>query len=282
VLAGARGLAIMSGIFLLIVGLLPVFFAKERYYATASKQEKVSLWSNIRTAFQNRSFMILVSIATLSVTASAMYYGIGFYANLYWVCQGNQELAAKITGVQSIVYIGVSVVSIFAIMRLADKVGKTVALGISLGFSLLAMLCRWWVLRPDMPWLSLVSTVFVAIGITGMWQLLPAMNADVVDDEELKSATRREGAVASIFSWFMRLAFTVGYGIPGIIVAATSFVVADGANQAPGVITAVRLWDILLPAGLTAASILLLLIYPLSSRRVGEIRIELEARRGKI
>jgi glycoside/pentoside/hexuronide:cation symporter, GPH family len=218
----------------------------------------------------------------LSVTASAMYYGIGFYANLYWVCQGNQELAAKITGVQSIVYIGVSVVSIFAIMRLADKVGKTVALGISLGFSLLAMLCRWWVLRPDMPWLSLVSTVFVAIGITGMWQLLPAMNADVVDDEELKSATRREGAVASIFSWFMRLAFTVGYGIPGIIVAATSFVVADGANQAPGVITAVRLWDILLPAGLTAASILLLLIYPLSSRRVGEIRIELEARRGKI
>jgi glycoside/pentoside/hexuronide:cation symporter, GPH family len=281
-LLGARGLAIVAGVFLLLVGMLPVFFAKERFYATASKQEKVSLWGNVATAFKNRSFMILVGIATLAVTSTAMYNGIGFYTNLYWVAQGDQKLAAEITGVQSIVFLCVGLATIPVLMQVSAKLGKTKTLAISFGFCLAAMLCRWWVLRPDMPWLSLTSNVLIAIGVTGLWQLLPSMSADTVDDEELKSASRREGAIASVFSWFVRVAFTVGYGIPGIIVGFTGFMVKEGAHQAPGVVTAVRLWDILLPSGLMVASMALLLIYPLSAKRMGEIRNELELRRGKV
>ena len=50
-----------------------------------------------------------------------------------------------------------------------------------------------------------------------MWQMLPAMNADVIDSDELKTSVRREGGFASIFSWFMKLSFTAGIGLPGVL-----------------------------------------------------------------
>jgi len=281
-LLGARVLVIIVAVVILVAGLAPALMAKERFYVTSSKQQKTSLLKNLKTAFQNRSFMILSLISVLAVTASAMYNGFGFYTNLYYVCQGNQELAAKITSVQSLVNLPLSIVAIFLFQTICTRFGKTRTLVIALSLSLLAIACRWWILRPDMPWLSLVSTGLIAMGVTGMWQIVPAMVADTVDDEELKCSMRCEGAIASVFSWFMNFSFSVGYGLPGVIVDATNFVVADGAAQAPGVITSMRLWDMLLPGGLTIAAMVLLFIYPLSAKRMSEIRSALEVRRGKI
>lgn len=282
ILLGARVLVVIVAVVILIAGLAPALMAKERFYAAASKQEKTSLLQSLKTAFQNRAFMILSLIAVLAVTSSSMYNGIGFYTNLYYVCQGNQELAAKITSVQSMVFLPVSIAAIFMFQAISTRLGKTRTFAIALFLSLLAMACRWWILRPDMPWLSLVSTVLIAMGVSGLWQLVPAMVADTVDDEELRHSMRCEGAIASVFSWFMNFSFSVGYGLPGLIVETTGFVAKAGAEQAPGVITSMRLWDAVLPSGLTILAIGLLLIYPLSARRMGEIRQALEARRGKV
>jgi glycoside/pentoside/hexuronide:cation symporter, GPH family len=282
ILLGARVLVFVVAVVILIAGLAPALMAKERFYAAASKQEKTSLLSSLKTAFHNRAFMVLSLIAVLAVTASSMYNGIGFYTNLYYVCQGNQELAAKITSVQSMVYLPVSIAAIFMFQAISSKLGKTRTFALALFLSLLAMACRWWILRPDMPWLSLVSTVLIAMGVSGLWQLVPAMVADTVDDEELRCSMRCEGAIASVFSWFMNFSFSVGYGLPGLIVETTGFVAKAGAEQAPGVITAMRLWDAVLPSGLTVLAIALLLVYPLSAGRMAEIRSALEARRGKV
>ena len=281
-LAGARGLALLAAVVVLVAGILPALMAKERYYGAASQQNKSSLLDNLKTGFKNRSFMILAGISVLAVTASAMFNGIGFYTNLYYVCQGNAKLAAEITGAQSMLYLPVSIASIFMFQAISMRIGKTRTLAIALGLSLAAMLCRWWILRPDMPWLSLVSTALIAMGVSGMWQIIPAMVADTVDEEELKSTQRREGAIASIFSWFMNFSFSVGFGIPGVLVEFSGLVVSKGAEQGAGVVTAMRLWDALLPGGCTLAAIALLLMYPLSAQRMGEIRRALESRRGKM
>jgi Na+/melibiose symporter-like transporter len=67
-----------------------------------------------------------------------------------------------------------------------------------------------------------------------------------------------------------------------VLVEFSGLVVSKGAEQGAGVVTAMRLWDALLPGGCTLAAIALLLMYPLSAQRMGEIRRALESRRGKM
>lgn len=279
-LAGARALSLGVAVIILLAGVAPALLARERYYVAASRQARVSLLGNLSSAFRNPPFLMLAGICTLAVTASALSASLSFYTHLYYLCQGDQHLASLILGTQSTLFLVVSAASVLMFQRLSARLGKTRTLAIALAVLLASMLGRWWLLRPDMPWLCMVDMALVAIGVTGMWQILPAMNADTVDDEELRSATRREGAMASVFSWFVRLSFALGYGLPGVIVSASHFVVNDGAHQAPGVLTALRLWETLLPAALTAMALVLLLRYPLSSTRVAAIRHQLEQRRG--
>lgn len=282
ILIGARALSVVAGVGVLLFGLAPVFFARERYYASASKQAKVSLWSNCGAVMRNRAFLILASFGVCAVTGSFLTEGIGFYTNLYYVCQGDQVLAAKITGARAVMWMPASIAAVFFFQFIGNRWSKTHALALALVFMLLSIVCRWWILRPDLPYLSLASSFALCLGITGMWQILPAMNADVVDSDELKTSLRREGSFASIFSWFMKLSFTVGLGLPGIIVEWTHLEVTKGATQAAGVITALRFWDIILPSTLVALAIGLLMLYPLSVSRMAEIRRELETRRGRL
>jgi GPH family glycoside/pentoside/hexuronide:cation symporter len=281
-LNGARMLSLGVTLLIIPLGLAPVIFARERFYSSASKQAKVSLKSNLGATMRSRPFLILVGVSLTAVTGCYLSIGLTFFLRLYYVCRSDTVLAAKLNGVQSVLWLGVSLVSIFIFQKLSQRWSKTRVLFLAMSLSLVSVLIRWWVFRPSMPYLSLLSAGLLSAGMTGMWQMLSSMLADVVDADELITACRREGAFAAIYSWFIKLCYTVGIAFPGLIVGIAGFVVENGDNQAPGVITTLRLWDLLLPAGLIALSISLLALYPLSVARMGEIRRDLENRRGRL
>jgi glycoside/pentoside/hexuronide:cation symporter, GPH family len=223
---------------------------------------------------RSRPFVILVTLALCAVTGSTLWSGIGFFTRLYYTCQGDQVLAAKLNGIQATCWMPISIASVFLFQTISSRWSKTHSLYVALGFAFLSVACRWWTMSPAMPYLSLVSSFLMAAGTTGLWQILPAMNADVVDEDELRTAGRREGAFASIFSWFMKMSFTLGMGLPGLIVGWCGYTSGAGAQgQTPEFIQALRLADVFLPGGLIVATVLLLILYPLSV---------LETRRGKM
>ncbi|MBC8010332.1 MAG: MFS transporter [Burkholderiales bacterium] len=281
-LAGARGLAILAGALIILFGTLSVVVTRERFYHAAKSQEKVTLKGNFAATLRSRPFLALVFVALCAVTATGLVNGIGFFVRLYHVCGGDTVLAAKITGYQATFWLPISIVAVFLFQAIGGRWSKTHALIVAMVFTTVAAVSQWWLFRPDLPYLSLVPSFLLAFGTTGMWQMLPSMNADVVDDDELHTHARREGAFAAIFSWFMKLSFTVGVGLPGVIVTWAGFAVANGKSQLPGVITSMRLWHIGLPLGLLLVSLILLLSYPLSVGRMTQIRRELEARRGNL
>jgi GPH family glycoside/pentoside/hexuronide:cation symporter len=281
-LYGARVLTIGVGVLIVFFGLAPVFFARERFYATSKLQPKVSLKANLGATLRCRPFLVLVGVAVTGVTGTYLSNGLTFFTRLYYVCQTDTILAAKLAGVQSIVWLSVAVGSIFVYQALADRWGKTAVLYLAMALGLISVVIRWWVFRPDQPYLTLVSAALLSTSINGLWQMLSSMMADVVDADELTTRFRREGAFAAIFSWFMKVCYTVGVAFPGLIMGFAGFVVARGNEQAPDVITHLRLWDAILPACLIAVSILLLTLYPLSATRMAEIRRDLEARRGHL
>lgn len=68
----------------------------------------------------------------------------------------------------------------------------------------------------------------------------------------------------------------------GVILDGTGFQASLGAGQAPAAISWIRFWFAAIPVAALAIGIILLGFYPLSRQRVAALRLELEAKRGKV
>jgi glycoside/pentoside/hexuronide:cation symporter, GPH family len=281
-LLGARALSIVVGVAIVVVGILPAWFTRERFYQAASKQAKVSLKDSFRFTLTNRPFVLLAAVSVCFATAYYLSGSMGFYIRLYYVTGGDQVLAAKITGVEGTLTMILGIASIPAFTWTARRIGKTLTLQLAIALTLLAMFSKWWTYTPDYPWLSMFNALILAPSLTGIWLMIPSMTGDVADDDELRTGERREGAFASIYSWVVKASFTAGLVMAGPIVEWCGFQVGLGAAQAPGTITSMRVMDAFIPAILLAASMFILWFYPLSPARMQEIRHTLESRRGRL
>lgn len=281
-LKGALGMSVIVGIVIIALGVTASLIVKERFYHAAAKQPKISLKDNFRFTFTNRPFLLLASMSVLFGTATYLCWGIAFYLRLYYVTQGDQVLAAKIGGVESTLTMLLGIASIPCFAWLARRVGKGAALMVAMGITFVAMWTNWFTYDPRYPWLSMTASILLAPSITGIWQLIPSMNGDIVDHDELRTGERREGAFASIYSWIVSLSFTLGIGLAGPIVEACGFLTALGPKQTPETIFNMRIAFAIVPGVLLGLAMLILTRYPLSPARMQTIRIDLEARRGRL
>lgn len=280
--SGAQTLSLMAGLLVLSVGALPVFFVTERYYKQASGQKYVRLRDNFRWTFENRPFVLTASFTLFFACACSLTGGFGFYLRLYYVVGGDQLLAAKLQGIESTLFSVLGFASVPFFHWLSRRIGKTWTLMSSMGLMFLGTVSRWWTYTPENPWLSVVNGVLLAPAFTGIWQIIPSINGDIVDHDELRTGERREGAFASIYSWIVKASFSLGTGLAGPLVVWCGFEVSQAAAQAPETYLAMRLTDVLLGSGLLAVALLLVWFYPLSPQRMEEIRDTLEARRGRV
>lgn len=140
----------------------------------------------------------------------------------------------------------------------------------------------WFCYNPALPWLANLPGLLNGILIGGLWTVVPAMKAGIVDDDEARTSERREGSFESIFSWFLKFTGTIFSGISGFIVIAAGFQIDLGANQTDGVFTRMIFLMSTIPMILGAIQLILILKWPLTAGRMQEIREVLESRRGKI
>lgn len=281
-LTGARALSVILGVLTIALGLLPALLTKERFYHIAATQEKTSLTGNLRHTLSNKPFMALTAFAAFFAAGSFLVWGLEFYSRLYWVCKGDIGLAAKLGGSEATMSMVLGFASIPATLAISRRIGKSGTLGLAMILCLVSVLCRWWVLNPAYPWVSLLSNALMAPALTSIWQLIPSMAADCVDYDELKTGTRNEGVYAAVFSWFMKASFTVGLSLAGPIVVWCGFQSGKEITQSADTIQAIRLCDSVLPAVLLGIAFALIKFYPLTAARMAEIRTELEDRRGPV
>ena len=118
----------------------------------------------------------------------------------------------------------------------------------------------------------LINTAFIGAGYAGLWLMLPSMQVDVVDYDELKTGERREGSFASIFSWILKLSFCVGFLISGPLLEFTGFDAGLGGEQSEAVYRNMRLGYILIPVCSLLAALCLLRLFPINKEKAAEIR----------
>jgi GPH family glycoside/pentoside/hexuronide:cation symporter len=280
-LLGIRNIAIWFAGLVLVLGLIPTFLCKERYYEKARTQKKEPILRSLKLTFRSRPFLMMLAII-FTMNLEGLVMGMGGYISLYYVFGGDKVFAATFTGVAGTIgsFLGFFSIPLFG--KLATRYGKERSLLIVTVAHIIMAASIWFCYNPDFPWLAIAPGLLNGILIGGLWTVVPAMKADIVDDDEARTSERREGSFESIFSWFQKLTGTIFAGVSGFIVIAAGFQIDLGANQAEGVFTRMILMMSLVPVFLGAIQLLLILKWPLTANRMDEIRGILEARRGKI
>ena len=134
-------------------------------------------------------------------------------------------------------------------------------------------------LRPGTSLAALGARPFLAFGLGGLFTLMGAMIADVVDTDELQTHQRREGMFGSIFWWVVKVGMAVALAAGGLILNATGFDVALGGAQSDRTLLLLRLADIGIPFLASGIALWVMAGYPLTEDRAYDVRAELEERR---
>ncbi len=293
---GAAGLAILIAVVTIAVGILPAIFLRERMQNIAQAeqdgQQRVSglqgMLNNMADFF--RGFGItLKSVPFLKLCLATFLVFNGFimisafssYVIIYYVAAGNQELGAKWVGVSGSVGAVSTFVIIAIVTFLATRIGKRRAFFVATALSILGYGLKWFCYNPAHPWLVVLPAPLQAFGLGGLFTIMPAMVADVVDLDELQTHQRREGMYGSIFWWVVKLGMAAALAMGGWLLNLTGFDVALEANQSAQTLLMLRVFDIWVPIVASVIAIWMVMSYPLSEKRAGEVRAQLEARRGK-
>jgi GPH family glycoside/pentoside/hexuronide:cation symporter len=230
--------------------------------------------------FRNGPFLILVVFMLLLSIGGFGFVQFSYYVNIYYVFGGDADAASTIIAVGGFVIMATEMAALWAFTWLGTKIGKRNGLLVSLLFLGIGPLSSWFLYTPKHPWLQLAMAFIFNPGVPGVVMFPYSMLADVVDQDELKTGRRREGAFYALFGFVGKLAVALLAWGAGYCLKLIGFD-ETLVQQTPDVILRLRL---LFALGLSVPAVLsipLILLYPLNEKRVRETRAILEQRRQK-
>ena len=281
---GMRYISIIIGIIIIILGIIPALFLKERYYENnlIKNQNKIKLSASLKETLSNKPFIILSLLTVFFLMGQAIFDSYGRYVGTYYVLGGDWNEGAKFAGYGTFVYTVFSLSFIPIFQWLSEKIGKPKVLMIAIVMAIVSYATTWWTFTPASPYLMLSNNILIGAGYAGLWLMLPSMQVDVVDYDELKTGERREGSFASVYSWVLKLSFMSGFLISGPLLELTGFNAELGSSQPEQVYTYMRLGYLIIPVVSLTIALFLLRLFPITAEKAAEIRIQLEKRRGKV
>jgi GPH family glycoside/pentoside/hexuronide:cation symporter len=292
---GAAGLAIVIGIVVAAIGILPAIFLKERIKTVTATEAHArergpgdgtltgsvaGFLHGFKVTLNSRPFLNLCAATFLIFNGFILIASLQSYVIIYYVFEGDTVRGAEYAG-----YAGTAgAISTFLVIAvvtwLGTHLGKKLAFCVAIGVSMLGYAMKWVCYDPEIPWLLLLPTPFLAFGLGGLWTLIPSMIADVVDLDELQTNERREAMFGAVFWWVVKLGMAAALAAGGFLLNATGFDVALAGNQSDRAIFLMRLFDSVVPFVASGFAIWAIAAFPINERRAHEVRIELEARRG--
>jgi GPH family glycoside/pentoside/hexuronide:cation symporter len=267
----------------LILGILPGLFVKERYYEKeTSKQARQPLWEGLKQTLSTRPFLWIICITFTKTFGFALVGTLGFYLNAYYACRGDLLLATTISGAIGTMLFAPNLLAIPLCTWIARHWDKQTLLYVIAVSGMMGSLSVYFFVTPAHPWLQVIPSIFMGPLGTGLWLIIPSMQADVADYDELMGGKRREGSFSAVFSWTFKATSALSGGLSGVLLTLTGFKISSGALQSPQALEHLKFFYIWLPAIFLIICLFAISRYPLTRKRMQEIRSQLEARRGAI
>lgn len=294
---GASVLGLCFGAAILLMGLVPAVFCRERIAdaqpaestggVTGILQNMSEFFKNIATTMQCKPFVKLCAATFLAFNGYQLGVSFALYVMIYYVFGGNDQSAGALNGtwgsLTAICTIGV--IPITALI--SEKIGKRKTFLVTISLSIVGYAIKWVGYNPNHPYWLLWSCPFVAFGTGSLFTLMGSMISDVCDYDELQSNQRREGVFGAIYWWMVKVGLALAGLMSGYLLVFSGFVTPEPGATAPvaqsdATMFYLRLFDVVIPIATSLIALGIMSTYELSESRAKEIRAELEARRGKL
>jgi len=267
---------------IILFGVLPAIFTKERYYKVeASRQPREPFWQSVRESAGCKPLWGLIAISSFIVFGSTAIMSLSQYVQIYHLFDGDLSAAAILFGWRGSVLTIAGILLIPFWTWLGERFDKRTVVMCMVVFMAFGHLLYFFCLRPEMPYLTLVPAFFESGAFSAIWLFIPSMKADAADYDELHTSRRREGSINSFYSVMLKVAISGATGLGGLVLDLSGFTAKLG-HQPPEVLQRMIWVFLLLPIAFWGAALVVAYYYPLSRLHMAEIRERLEARRGKI
>jgi Na+/melibiose symporter and related transporters len=278
-ITGLRWVTGACAVFFLFAGLAPVFFCKERAYATvAGRQPRISMREAFRNVRENPPLLRIVTARFIGSFSYNLVGMLGLYMNTYYVFGGDIRRAAWVYGVLGSAYM-VSAILGTALLYpfLARRLGKKRTLQIAAGVLMAGCLAKLVIYQPGHPWSQLIVLAANGASNAGIGLMSASMIADIADYNEWRTGRRNEAFLASIMNWCDKAGNSLGSLLCGFILVWIGFDAKLGA-QSPLTLELMKYSYFLMPFVGAAIVLVLLRRYDLDEDKVYQIRDELEKR----
>lgn len=124
--------------------------------------------------------------------------------------------------------------------------------------------------------MAIVYMIIVSIGSAAYWMFIFNFLYDVTDYDEVKSGKRKDGIIMSFYSFLLKLGGAVASLVMGLALEAGGFV-ADAAEQSTSALSTIESMFTLFPGIFVLISGLIVVLTPLTRKKMGEIQEQLSA-----
>lgn len=326
---GVRAISWVIAAVIILAGIVPAIFCKERYKEIAGKEGAGTFKDAMRALGRNKPLLIVIGVIATYLFAIMATANLSYFVNVFYIYEGDVQKGANLGGIDATLRLGFALAAAWLIGVIGNKVDKHKIMMGSCAILFVAFVGMYFTTLPGRPWLALSMKPLVAIGECGFFVLILSMRADVCDWDEYKTNTRSEGLIAAIVNWCNKIAMTLAIVVSGwnlehvvnfdsqlpeeakaaiAVQAETEYAQLteeekarpDGEEpisieayqdnlkakaimdmQGPGTMQRLRILYTLPQAAALLLCLWMLSRYPLTKRKMAEIREELESRRGE-
>ena len=212
-------------------------------------------WRDFRTVLANRPFMILLAAYTIAAIGSNLPATLILYYVQYVLESGQADRFLLLYFVTGILFLPFWV-------RLAHRFGKKETWIASMAVNTGAFAAVFFLGPGDAAWYGILVALS-GIGFGATLALPSAIQADVIDYDELKTGRRREGQYIGLWSISKKLAAAVGVGAGLAMLGAAGY--TPNVAQSDAVRLTLRVLYALVPSLCNLLAMAIALHYPIDS-----------------
>lgn len=289
---GASVLALGIGIAVIVLGVIPAIFCRERSIAKpadtpGSRKSGVAanmaeFFKGLTTTMKRKPFVKLCAATFLVFGGFMLASQYDLYVIRYYVFGGEDGPAGKLFGTYGTTTALCTIGVIMLTAVLAKRMGKREAFRLTISISVVGYGLKWIGYSPETPYLLLISAPLVAFGTGSLFTLMGSMISDVCDDDELHTGQRREGTFGAIYWWMVKVGMALAALLGGILLKQSGFDVELGGDQTESALFYIRLFNVAIPMATSAIAIAVMWRYEITESSANDTRQQLETRRGKL
>lgn len=272
--------AIVFAIIAVALFLCCFLWTKERVMPI--KEQKNALKDDIKDLFKNKPWWILLVAGVSAQIFNSIRDGAAVYYFKYYIDSANTFSLGFIDASWSLVTVYLvlgqlfNIVGILFVIPISNKIGKKMTYFYAMLFATIFNIIFFFAGKTD---IILVMTLQALISMCAgsVFPLLWSMYADIADYSEFRTGRRATGLIFSSSSMSQKFGWSIGGALTGWLLGYFGF--QANVIQTEDVQHGIRLMLSLLPAVGTVLSVIFIVLYPLSDKKVLEITKELEKER---